>query len=83
MAAALFEPGADEEVSDGHEEKPFNYAINMCNAAFFEAALDAGANPAGKGEAFRDAQARAQISGPAFAETRAYKPLLPASGQRD
>ena len=51
------------------------------NAALIEAALDAGADPAGNGEAFGDAQAKAKFSCPAFAETRAYKRLLLASGR--
>ncbi len=82
VAAALFEAGADPEACDGYGQKPLNYAVNAANAAFIEAALDAGADPAGNGEAVSDAEAKAQFSCPAFAETRAYKRLLRASGQR-
>ena len=80
VARALFEAGADPEACDGYGQKPLNYAVNAVNAAFIEAALDAGADPAGNGEAFRDAQAKAQLSCLAFAETRAYNRLLLASG---
>ena len=82
VAVALFESGADPEVCDGYGEKSLNYAVNAVNAAFIEAALDAGADPAGNGEAVSDAQAKAQFSCPAFARTQAYKRLLLASGQR-
>ena len=46
VAAALFEAGADPEACDGHGSKPLNYAVNTVNAAFIEAALDAGADDA-------------------------------------
>ncbi len=82
VAAALFEAGADPEACDGYGEKPLNYAVNAVNAAFIEAALDAGADPAGNGEVFSDAQAKVEFSCPSFAETRAYKRLLLASDQR-
>ena len=78
VAAALFEAGADPEARDGYGEKPFNYAVNAVNAAFIEAALDAGADPAGNGEAFRDAEAKVRLTCPAFGETRAYRRLLRA-----
>lgn len=69
--------GADPNARDAGGCTPSHYA------AFIEAALDAGADPAGNGEAFRDAQAKAQFSRPAFAATRAYKRLLLAFGRRD
>ena len=78
VAAALFEAGADPEACDGHGSKPLNYAVNTVNAAFIEAALDAGADPDGNGEAFRDAQAKVEFSCPAFGETRAWRRLLRA-----
>ena len=55
MAAALFEAGADPEACEGYGRKPLDYAINSANAAFIEAALDAGADPAGGG-AFEEAR---------------------------
>ncbi len=55
VAAALFEAGADPEICEGYGQKSLSYAVN---AALIEAALGAGADPAGNGEAFRDAQAR-------------------------
>ena len=64
--------------NNGYGEKPLNYAVNAVNAAFIEAALDAGADPAGNGEAFRDAEAKVRLTCPAFAETRAYRRLLRA-----
>ncbi len=78
VAAALFEAGADPEACDGYGEKPLNYAVNAVNAAFIEAALDAGADPAGNGEVFRDAEAKVRLTCLPFAETRAYKRLLRA-----
>ena len=78
VAAALFEAGADPEACDGYGEKPLNYAITATNAAFIEAALDAGSDPAGNGEAFRDAEAKVRLTCPAFGETRAYRRLLRA-----
>ena len=82
VAAALFEAGADPEACDGYGQKLLNYAVNAANAAFIEAALDAGADPAGNGEVFEDAEAKARFSCPAFARTRAYKRLLLASRRR-
>ena len=45
----------------GYGQKPLDYAINSVNAAFIDAALDAGADPAGSGDACRDAQAKVQL----------------------
>lgn len=81
MAAALFEAGADSEGCDGHGRKPLDYAISAVNAAFIEAALDAGADPAGSGEAVEDARGTARYSCPAFAETRAYRRLMRAGSR--
>ena len=81
VAAALFEAGADPEACDGHGSKPLDYAVNAVNAAFIEAALDAGADPAGSGDAFEDAQDEAR-SCPAFARSLAYRRLLLGSVRR-
>ena len=78
MAAALFEAGADPDACDGYGQKPLNYSVNAVNATFIEAALDAGADPAGNGEAFRDAEAKVRLTCPAFGETRAYRRRLRA-----
>ena len=79
VAAALFEAGANPEACEGYGQKPLDYAIN---AAFIEAALDAGADPAGSGDAPDMAQNRARSSCPAFGRTRAYRRLMLASGRR-
>ncbi len=81
MAAALCEAGADPEACDGHGRKPLDYAISAANAAFIEAALDAGADPAGSGEAVEDARGTARYSCPAFGETRAYRRLMRAGSR--
>ncbi len=83
VALALFEAGADPEACDGYGEKPLNYAVNAVNAAFIEAALDAGADPAGNGEALRDAETKVRLTCPAFGKTRAYRRLRLASALRD
>ena len=75
VAAALFEVGADPDACDGYGQKPLNYAVNAVNAAFIEAALDAGADPVGNGEAFRDAEAKVRLTCPAFGEPRAWRRL--------
>ncbi len=81
VAAALFEAGADLEARDGHGRKPLDYAISAVNDAFIEAALDAGADPAGGGEAVEDARDTARYSCPAFGETRAYRRLMLAGAR--
>ena len=80
-AKALFEAGADPEACDGNGRKPLDYAISAVNAAFIEAALDAGADPAGSGEAVEDARGTARYSCPGFAETRAYRRLMLAGSR--
>ena len=45
VARALFDAGADPEAREGYGRKPLDYAISSSNAAFIEAALDAGADP--------------------------------------
>ena len=82
VAQALFEAGADPEAYDGHGQKSLDYAVNAINAAFIEAALDAGADPAGSGDACDVARNRARSSCPDFGRTRAYKRLMLASGRR-
>ena len=89
VSAALFEAGADPEACDGHGRKPLDYAISATNAAFIEAALDAGADPAGSGDAVEDARGTARYScpapgtspGQAFGETRAYRRLMLAGSR--
>ena len=61
VAAALFEAGADVEACDGHGRKPRDYAISADNETFIEAALNAGADPAGGGEAVEDARDTARF----------------------
>ena len=80
-AKALFEAEADPEACDGHGRKPLDYAISAVNAAFIEAALDAGADPAGSGEAVDDARDTARYSCAAFGETRAYRRLMRAGSR--
>ena len=81
VARALFEAGADPEVCDGHGSKPFDYAISSANAAFIEAALDAGADPAGGGDAIEDARDTARYSCPSFRGTAACKRLMLAGSR--
>ena len=77
MVAALFEAGADPEGCEGYERKPLDYAINSANAAFIEAAPDAGADPAGGG-AFEEARDMARYSCSPFRKTRTYRRLSTA-----
>ena len=81
MAAALFEAGADPEARDGHGGKPLDYAVTAANDAFIDAALDAGADPAGGGEAVDEARDMARYGCPAFGETEAYRRLLRAGAR--
>ena len=53
-----------------------NYSISAVNAAFIEAALDAGADPAGSGEAVETARGTARYSCPSFGKTRVYRRLM-------
>ena len=83
MAAALFEAGADPEACDGYGQKPLDYAVSADNAAFIEAALDAGADPAGSGDARDAARRKARVSSPDSGAARAWGRLLRAgSGLR-
>ncbi len=83
VAAALFAAGADPEACDGRGRKPLDYAVSAANDAFIEAALDAGADPAGSGEAIEGARDEARYGDSAFGKTRAYRRLLQAgSGLR-
>ena len=81
VARALFEAGADPEACDGYGQKPLDYSVNATNAAFIEAALDAGADPDGSGDAPDIAQNTARSSNPYFGRTQAYKRLMLASGR--
>ena len=81
VTAALFEAGADPEIRDGHGGKPLDYAITASNTTFIEAALDAGADPAGGGDAVEDARNMARYGCPAFGETKAYRRLLRAGAR--
>ena len=81
VAAALFEAGADPEACDGHGSKPLDYAITAVNETFIETALDAGADPAGGGDAVEEARDMARYGCPAFGETEAYRRLLRAGAR--
>ncbi len=82
VARALFEAGADPEACEGYGQKPLDYAISSANDAFIEAALDAGADPAGSGDAIDEARDMARYGCPAFRETRAYRRLMLAAWSR-
>ena len=77
----LFKAGTDPETCDGHGRKPLDHAISAVNAAFIEAALDAGADPAGSGDAVEDARGTARYFCPVFGETRAYRRLMLAASR--
>ena len=81
VAVALFEAGAEPEACDGYGRKPLDYAISAANDTFIEAALDAGADPAGSGEALEDARDTARYGCPAFRETHAYRRLMRAGAR--
>lgn len=81
VAQALFEAGADPEACDGYGSKPLDYAIGTANDAFIEAALDAGADPAGGGDAIEEARIQARYGCPSFGETRAYRRLMQAGSR--
>ena len=83
VARALFEAGADPEICEGYGRKPLDYAVSSANAAFIETALDAGADPAGSGDAIDEARDMARYACPAFRQTRAYRLLMLASWRRD
>ena len=82
VARALFEAGADPEICEGYGRKPLDYAVSSANAAFIEAALDAGADPAGSGDAIDEARDMARYACPAFGKTRAYRRLMLAAWSR-
>ena len=82
VARALFEAGADPEACEGYGQKPLDYAISSANSAFIEAALDAGADPAGSGDAIDEARDMACDACPEFGKTRAYRRLMLASLRR-
>ena len=81
VARALFEAGADPEACDGYGQKPLDYAVSSANDAFIEAALDAGADPAGGGDAIDEARDMARCGCPAFGETEAFRRLLRAGAR--
>ena len=58
-----------------------NRVLELAQARMIDAALDAGADPAGSGDAPDAARNRARSSCPGFGRTRAYKRQLLAAGQ--
>ncbi|MCY4501064.1 MAG: ankyrin repeat domain-containing protein [Alphaproteobacteria bacterium] len=82
VARVLFEAGADPEACEGYGQKPLDYAISSANAAFIEVALDAGADPAGGGDALDEARDMARCACPAFRKTRACRRLMLAAWRR-
>lgn len=82
VATALLEVGADPEACEGYGRKPLDYAVSSANDAFVDAALDAGANPAGSGDAVEEARDMVRYGCPAFGKTRAYRRLMLAAWSR-